>query len=349
MKCLFVVFYSLLAMALFAQEDSLYLQLNTQAGKAAFYGKHQDAIELYESVLTKAVEHNLPPQNFQYRLALDKLAAYASLKKEYLKAIQYYERLLFAESTLTENKIMTQRDLLARLAYICSKAKKYKKAQEYYQQRLELLDKNTPDYIDALYAVGLMSAKQPTELKTAVSIFKKVVQLQKKQTPNDIVKIAQKKRSLGIVYQKQAKYAQSEHIYNDILATLEETEQAVILEKAIVWRCLGELYEVQDDVKRAENWYKKALDLSMTQLGKNSPRLTPILERLAIFYEHTGELQKGIDLRWRILFLYNDQCFSKSEVRQRTIDALVALYKKIGDLDGVEAVQQFTEVCSIAH
>jgi len=332
--------------ALIAQEDSLYIMLNTQASKAALYGKHQEAIALYKAVLKKARTNQLPVQNFQYRTALHKLGGYASLSSDYEKVILYYEELLALEAQLERQKTMPLGDLLQQLGYAYAQQKKYAKAQQYYQQRLDLMDKDAPQYINALYSTALMSAKQPEAYHTAERLFKKMIQLQKKQTPNDVVLIAKRKQSLGVLYRKQKRYKESEKIYQEILSELTEPTHLVLIEKARVWSALAWLYDDQGAYKKAEEWYWKALSLEEQQHGKDSPKLASTLERLGKFYKREGSLQKSIDLYWRILFLYTNNCFRKSAVRQRATAQLIALYQRLGDSDGVEAVQQFVEHCA---
>ncbi|WP_103670392.1 tetratricopeptide repeat protein [Pseudanabaena sp. BC1403] len=184
------------------------------------------------------------------------------------------------------------------------------------------------------YTLLARAYERDQEIDRAISTWQKAINLQEKL--NLSLELANSLNNLGILYDYQGKYSESEPLYWRSLEIRERELGANHPEVSTSLNNIAALYYSQGKYSEAEPLYQRSLKIREWRLGLDHPSVAISLNNLALLYESQGKYSEAEPLYLRSLDI-DKQIYGEDHPEiAAALNNLAALYESQGDYSKAE-------------
>lgn len=295
-------------------------------------GKHVEAVQLYRSVLSNAVNNrsmDMAKAMAGLGLVWLRTGELKSADSVYAALLQQYEQNIFPENITyatalnnfaavkqTNGEVLLARKLLSDAATFARSRNGVMNVG--YARALENLG-----YID-LQIGSLVSAK--SEIDSAVLLYQKL-------TGEHTIPYALALITQGTYHQHAGEYALAEPLYKRAFKIISTNPDASAFEWIRSANALAVFYQTMGNYDQAETLLKQIKDKSEKSLGKASPEYSTSLQNLATLYQLQGKISEAGPMLEEALVI-DKKAFGENHPEYIIgLRNLAALYQKTGKMD----------------
>jgi CHAT domain-containing protein/Tfp pilus assembly protein PilF len=278
----------------FGEKERIANSWDKLADLYAEIGNPTKSLEAYEKVLQLYEDLGDP----KFAETLDEVGDVYKAAKEYLKAINYYERSV--EEAQKAGKLATASDAYFDIADAYYADSKYQKAKEYY--KLSMSEAAKTYYPDQeIYCLGNLALIAGISDQYAKSDSLHQLALSKAEQSGDQNMIGFCKYNLGYTASRKRDFALSEQLFNESLELFEELED--LKWQINVLYAQQNIYAQRGDFDKALNTIDVAMSLA-DSIGDVNSIASGFLYKSDLYLRVLGEFEKAWEMQIKSIDLY---------------------------------------------
>ena len=259
--------------------------LEQLAAESSSAGEQQNAIQVYEEILTILREENLISESIKY---LQSISILLFNSGEYEEALQYQKNILKLAETLSDEE--STAGSLSEIGFIYQSTADYDKAIEYYQKALMMYDKLNDKMNEALLLNRFGSIyKKIGEFDKALDYYQKALAL--RLDLNDNKGIASSYNNIATIYQEREEYKEAMELYFKALKINDEMNNQHW--KSVNLNNIAFIYYLQGSYEQALDSYSRSLEIKRIRNDKRG--ILHTIGNISSVYRQMRNLEKAIN------------------------------------------------------
>ncbi|MEO8049361.1 MAG: tetratricopeptide repeat protein [Acidobacteriota bacterium] len=171
--------------------------------------------------------------------------------------------------------------------------------------------KPSADLVNALYTLANVYQYQ-ARYSDALPFYERALVVQEDLAGTTDLSILPLLNGVALLYGDTADYTRSGQSLQRAVSVIELRHAEETADAATTFAALGKMLEAQGDVREAEKWFHRALDIRERLFGKNDPVVADTRVGLALVYRRESRLAEAANLNLSAIAVYQAQHGSKN-------------------------------------